>query len=319
MDNKLKYIDYINAFNNWCYDHKLDGKTQLLFFKILHLINNNRWEEWTEMSNFRLIDICDFSNVPSFTRSRDKLIELGFIEYQKGKKRQPNKYRLVKEFFVTQKEKYSVKFDTTNVTTNVTESVTESVTKSDTISVTHNKMEDIDIDISPLSTNVDIPPKGNNTSKTNNAPTKSDVDCKNSNNQKTHAAKNDIHNLIDNYTENKELRLELKEYLEMRKAKKVPNTRRAIQLNLNKLSKLADNDEGKIAIVQKTIEHGWVSFFPNSEGKSGVNRERNPSYDIDEQRRYCQDTLMRSRSTDGFSEALKEELSRPEHIEVEVT
>lgn len=96
MDNKLKYIDYINAFNNWCYDHKLDGKTQLLFFKILHLINSNRWEEWTEMSNFRLIDICDFSNVPSFTRSRDKLIELGFIEYQKGKKRQPNRYRLNK-------------------------------------------------------------------------------------------------------------------------------------------------------------------------------------------------------------------------------
>lgn len=256
MSNELKYIDYINAFNNWCYDHYLNKDVQIVFFKVLHIMNLNKWEEWVEISNDRLRDFSGLSNEKTFIRCRDKLIELGFIEYQKGKKGQPNRYRLVKEFFIKQKEKYTYKFTGTNDSTNYSINDSKSDSKSDSTSDSHIKSKDIDIDIKE-SISKDIPKK-------------SDVDCKNSNNQKTHAAKNDIHSLIDNYTENKELRLELKEYLEMRKAKKVPNTKRAIQLNLDKLSNLADNDEKKIAIVQKTIEHGWTSFFPNSEGKSGA-------------------------------------------------
>lgn len=96
MDNKLKYIDYINAFNNWCYDHYLNKDVQIVFFKILHIMNLNKWEEWVEISNARLRDLSDFSNEKTFIRCRDKLIELGFIEYQKGKKGQPNRYRLNK-------------------------------------------------------------------------------------------------------------------------------------------------------------------------------------------------------------------------------
>lgn len=51
----------------------------------------------------------------------------------------------------------------------------------------------------------------------------------------------------------------------------------------------------------------------------GVNRERKPSYDIDEQRRYCQNTLMQSRSSGTFLETLKEEYKKPDYVEVEVT
>lgn len=152
-----------------------------------------------------------------------------------------------------------------------------------------------------------------------NIPKKSEVDCLNFGNQKTHAVKNELQQLIDNYTENKELKFELNEYLKIRKAKKVPTTERAIQLNLNKLSKLADNDEGKIEIVQRTIEHGWTSFFPSSEGKSGVNRDGKSSYDIDAQRRFCRDTIMRPKSSVDFLEALEEQSKKADYIEVKVT
>lgn len=142
MNYKLQYIDFINAFHNWCYDHPLSKDVQIIFLKILHIMNLNRWEEWVEISNVRLMDFSDFSNEKTFIRCRDKLIELGFIEYQKGKKRQPNRYRLVKEFFIKQKQKYTCKFASQNYS--ITDSESDSI--SDSISDRHNKREEKDKD-----------------------------------------------------------------------------------------------------------------------------------------------------------------------------
>lgn len=149
MNHKLQYIDFINAFNNWCYDHPLSKDVQIVFFKILHIMNLNRWEEWVEISNVRLMDFSDFSSEQTFIRCRDKLIELGFIEYQKGKKRQPNRYRLVKEFFIKQKQKYTCKFASQNYSI----TASESVSISDSISDRHNKIEEKEKD-NIVSTNV---------------------------------------------------------------------------------------------------------------------------------------------------------------------
>lgn len=133
-----------------------------------------------------------------------------------------------------------------------------------------------------------------------------------------YTTKDEIQSLINNYTENEELRLELNEYLKIRKAKKVPTTARAMQLGLNKLSKLSDNDEGKIAIVQRSIEHGWIGFFPLSDTKVGVNRDGKASYDIEGYQSFCRNNLMSPKSTDAFSETLDEQ-EKLEFIEVEVT
>lgn len=99
MDYQLQYLDSINAFHNWCYDHKLDGKSQLIFLKILYLSYINNCEEWTEISNFKLMVLSDFTNEKTFIKYRDKLIELGFIKYKKGKKGYPNKYKINYEMF----------------------------------------------------------------------------------------------------------------------------------------------------------------------------------------------------------------------------
>lgn len=76
--------------------------------------------------------------------------------------------------------------------------------------------------------------------------------------------------LIDNYTNNDDLRKELKNHLAVRKAKKGALTNRAIELALKDLDKLTakipvnDNeaiDNAKIAIVQQSILKGWIGFF----------------------------------------------------------
>ena len=69
--------------------------------------------------------------------------------------------------------------------------------------------------------------------------------------------------MIDNYTQNEELRFVLKEHLKTRKAKtKAALTNYAIELSFKTLDKLSNSDDGKIRIVKKSIERGWIGFFP---------------------------------------------------------
>lgn len=87
--------------------------------------------------------------------------------------------------------------------------------------------------------------------------------------------------IIDAYTENEDLRVELREHLKTRKQKKAALTNRALELSLKKLDKLADNDEEKIQIVQNSIINGWVGFFElNEKDKNKLNNHS--SYNLDE-------------------------------------
>ncbi len=87
--------------------------------------------------------------------------------------------------------------------------------------------------------------------------------------------------IIDAYTENEDLRKELKEHLKTRKQKKAALTNRALELSLKKLDKLADSDEEKILIVQNSIINGWVGFFElNEKDKNKLNNHS--SYNLDE-------------------------------------
>lgn len=87
--------------------------------------------------------------------------------------------------------------------------------------------------------------------------------------------------IIDAYTENENLRVELKEHLKTRKQKKAALTNRALELSLKKLDKLADSDEEKIQIVQNSIINGWVGFFElNEKNKNKLNNHS--SYNLDE-------------------------------------
>ena len=87
--------------------------------------------------------------------------------------------------------------------------------------------------------------------------------------------------IIDAYTENENLRVELREHLKTRKQKKAALNNRAIELSLKKLDKLADSDEEKLLIVQNSIMNGWVGFFPLKLDEKKQLRDKS-SYDLDE-------------------------------------
>lgn len=96
--------------------------------------------------------------------------------------------------------------------------------------------------------------------------------------------------LIDSYTQNEELREELKNHLATRKAKKAALTNRAIELSLKKLDELVYNkpineqEQEKIRIVQQSIERGWTGFFEVKEEHSkqfnNSNNTGNPFFDL---------------------------------------
>ena len=93
--------------------------------------------------------------------------------------------------------------------------------------------------------------------------------------------KESFDDLINSYTENEELRIELKNHLATRKSKKAALTNRAIELSLNKLDELTKNvpinvvDEEKIKIVQQSIERGWTGFFEIKVQKQYNNKNTN--------------------------------------------
>lgn len=131
--------------------------------------------------------------------------------------------------------------------------------------------------------------------------------------------------LIENYTENQQLRDELKEHLKVRKNKKAALTNRAIELSLKKLDDLAVNDAEKIQMVQNAIMSGWTTFYPlkaDEKQKMGSN----PSYDMERYKK--SGDVFESMDEDNFNgnsyDVLSEfKISNPrkrrEIIDIEVT
>ena len=98
-----------------------------MYFKLLNVFNRAGWPEYVRVDNLRMMVMIGAESKQAVIRARDKLVESGFVEFQKGKKGSPSRYYLGK--------------GSHNVTENATESVTVSATESVTENVTHNKTE----------------------------------------------------------------------------------------------------------------------------------------------------------------------------------
>lgn len=73
--------------------------------------------------------------------------------------------------------------------------------------------------------------------------------------------KETVNSVIAEYTENKDLQDALHGFVEMRNKARKPLTARAMKLSLNKLTELALDDVTKIAIVNQSIMHNWLTFY----------------------------------------------------------
>lgn len=116
----MTYIDLLNDFNQWLESNALPCSSQLMYFRLLNVFNRAGWPEYVQVDNLRMMIMTGVESTHAIVRARDKLVEAGFITFQKGKKGCPNRYYLKKQC------------------KNVTISVTESVTENDTISVTES-------------------------------------------------------------------------------------------------------------------------------------------------------------------------------------
>ena len=109
--------------------------------------------------------------------------------------------------------------------------------------------------------------------KTKNEPTQTEIDM-----------------LIEEYTNNTELKNTLIEFVKHRKSLKAPMTTRALKQLMNKLNLLATNDFTKIEILNESILNGWKGVFPlknnwapknkggfNNEPRSNTSKNNEPS------------------------------------------
>lgn len=81
--------------------------------------------------------------------------------------------------------------------------------------------------------------------------------------------KETVNSVIAEYTENKDLQDALHDFVDMRTKVRKPLTVRAMKLSLNELDKLAVDDMTKIAIVNQSIVHSWLTFYKLQNNNNG--------------------------------------------------
>lgn len=85
--------------------------------------------------------------------------------------------------------------------------------------------------------------------------------------------KESVNSVIAEYTENKDLQDALHDFVDMRTKARKPLTARAMKLSLNELDKLAVDDVTKIAIVNQSIVHSWLTFYKLQNNNNGSQRQ----------------------------------------------
>lgn len=73
----------------------------------------------------------------------------------------------------------------------------------------------------------------------------------------------------ESITEQSPLEKAVCDFIEFRKKSKKPMTEKAITLFKNKLNKMAEDDETKIAIIDQSILKGWTDIYPLKEQGGG--------------------------------------------------
>lgn len=91
----MNYIAEINGFERWLETHPLPTLAQLLWYKLLYWSSRSGWPEWTQVDNRRLMVSLQIAREASLTESRDRLVNAGLIEYRKGRKGSPSRYRII--------------------------------------------------------------------------------------------------------------------------------------------------------------------------------------------------------------------------------
>lgn len=88
------YIKFLNAFYAWEQKNPLTPIQECILMRILRHVNASGWCEWVKISNSELINELRISCKNTFVNNRNRLMELGLIQYKAGKKGKPSNYKL---------------------------------------------------------------------------------------------------------------------------------------------------------------------------------------------------------------------------------
>ncbi|MBO0537936.1 hypothetical protein EXQ27_04305, partial [Clostridium botulinum] len=85
---------------------------------------------------------------------------------------------------------------------------------------------------------------------------------------KKEGTKKTYNTIIDEYTDNEELKNTILEFIKMRTLIKSKMTNNALDLMLKNLNKLSNSDDIKIKILEQSIMNSWKGVFPLKESNS---------------------------------------------------
>lgn len=88
----MSYMEILNDFHRWLRSNYLPGNARLLYYSLLAVFNEAGWPESIQVDNYRLMSMIDVRTERVAISARDKLVDLGFIRYSRGKKGCPNTY-----------------------------------------------------------------------------------------------------------------------------------------------------------------------------------------------------------------------------------
>lgn len=100
-------------------------------------------------------------------------------------------------------------------------------------------------------------------------------------NTETKKKKESYNAIVEDFTENGELRETIFEYIKMRKLIKAPMTDRALLLLLHKLQGLSTDTQTQIAILNQAIVNNWKSVYPLKGGVK-VKSEHEQDHSLDD-------------------------------------
>ena len=117
----MSYLDLILAFERWLETNYLQSSAQLLWYKIISLFNKSGWSEWIGVDNRRLMVMMQIKREATFIELRNKLLEAKLFEFKRGKKGQPNQYKICTDIFESinsSKNNITYKFESQNSSIN---------------------------------------------------------------------------------------------------------------------------------------------------------------------------------------------------------
>ena len=91
----MNYILEINAFEHRMKRQSLPTTAQLLWYKLMHFSNTHHWPEWFSIDNDRLTTLLGSGSDKTVRVAREQLAEAGLIEFEKGVKGKPSRYKLI--------------------------------------------------------------------------------------------------------------------------------------------------------------------------------------------------------------------------------